>query len=108
MGGASLTTSLKLVGDNGTLVVYGNSSRETTTFLIQDFYLRMPRMTGFFLLADMVRHPVANDLGLLLRLVAAGGLDPQISLETSWREAATALRALRDRRLPGKAVLHLR
>jgi NADPH:quinone reductase len=108
VGGASLTASLKLIGDNGTLVVYGNSSRDATNFLIQDFYLRMPLMTGFFLLNDMVRDPVANDLGLLLGLVAAGALDPQISLETSWREAAGALRALRERRLPGKAVLHLR
>jgi NADPH2:quinone reductase len=46
-------------------------------------------------------------LSRLLALVAAGRLDPQIDLETSWREAGQAIRALLDRRISGKAILHV-
>jgi NADPH:quinone reductase-like Zn-dependent oxidoreductase len=43
----------------------------------------------------------------LTALVAAGDLDPQIDLEVSWREAGDAIRALTDRQIAGKAVLHI-
>jgi NADPH2:quinone reductase len=43
----------------------------------------------------------------LAALVAAGELDPQIDLEVGWREAADAIRALTDRKIAGKAVLHV-
>jgi hypothetical protein len=39
--------------------------------------------------------------------MADGRLDGQIELEDSWREAARALEALRERRIGGKAVLHV-
>jgi NADPH:quinone reductase-like Zn-dependent oxidoreductase len=106
-GGSSLAHSLKLVGRNGTVAAYGNSAREQTTFLVNDFYLKFARLVGFFIIGDMVLNPVGGDLAELLALVAAGRLDPQLALEASWREAASALRALRERRVPGKAVLHL-
>jgi NADPH:quinone reductase-like Zn-dependent oxidoreductase len=43
----------------------------------------------------------------LLSLVAAGRLDPHIDLEASWREPAEAIHALTDRRISGKAILHV-
>ena len=46
-----------------------------------------------------------RDLELLVAELAAGRLDPQIDLVTSWRDADTALSALMDRRVAGKAVL---
>ena len=46
-------------------------------------------------------------LDRLLALVAAGRLDPHIDLEASWREPAEAIHALLDRRIAGKAVLHV-
>ena len=55
----------------------------------------------------MVVDPVAADLGYLARLVADGHLDPQIALEVGWRDAGPALPALLERRVDGKAVLHL-
>jgi NADPH2:quinone reductase len=39
--------------------------------------------------------------------MADGRLDGQIELETSWREPARALDALLQRRIGGKAVLHV-
>jgi NADPH:quinone reductase-like Zn-dependent oxidoreductase len=107
-GGASLAAALKLVDEGGTVVTFGNSSREPTTFLVQDFYFSMARVAGFFLIGDMLRDPVGRDLGHLLALVAGGRLDAGVSLEADWTDAARALRELRERRLPGKAVLHVR
>jgi NADPH2:quinone reductase len=43
----------------------------------------------------------------LVELVAAGRLDPQIDLVAPWDEAGTAIDALLDRRVAGKAVLTL-
>ena len=47
------------------------------------------------------------DLRRLADLVAAGRLDPQIDLVVSWAEAKTAIQALLDRRVNGKAVLRI-
>ncbi len=48
-----------------------------------------------------------RDLGRLVALVADGRLDGQVDLEGSWREPEPALRALTERRIAGKAVLHV-
>jgi NADPH:quinone reductase-like Zn-dependent oxidoreductase len=109
-GGASLAAALARVAPGGTIVSYGNSSREPTTFDVSRFYGRAPgaRVCAFFIFAELTREGSAvDDLGTLAELVAADGLDPQISLETGWREAAEAIEALRERRILGKAVLHI-
>jgi NADPH:quinone reductase len=49
----------------------------------------------------------ASDLARLCTLMADGRLDGQIELEASWREASRALDALLERRIGGKAVLHV-
>ena len=41
----------------------------------------------------------------MARLIAAGKLDPGISVEASWSEAGPVLEALLERRVQGKAVL---
>jgi NADPH2:quinone reductase len=46
-----------------------------------------------------------RDLTLLVDELAAGRLDPQIDLVTSWQDAHTAIEALMERRVAGKAVL---
>ncbi len=107
-GGASLAAALRLVGQGGTVVTYGNSSREPTTFLVNDFYTRWGvSLRGYFLLQDAGREPPAADLGHLAQLVADGRLAPQVDLVLDWREAEGALRALRERRVAGKAVLRV-
>ena len=52
-----------------------------------------------------VRTPFGPDLGYLLALLAAGEIDPQIGLRSSWNEVSAAAAALLDRRVAGKAVL---
>ena len=57
---------------------------------------------------ELARHGGASrDLARLCALVAAGRLDGQIELEDSWREPGAALHALLERRIGGKAVLHV-
>jgi NADPH2:quinone reductase len=53
------------------------------------------------------RRGATGMLERLLSLVAAGRLDPHIDLEASWREPADAIHALVDRRISGKAILHV-
>ena len=55
-----------------------------------------------------VRTPFAPDLRYLVELVAAGEIDPQIGLRTSWDDVAEAAEALLARRVAGKAVLDVR
>jgi NADPH:quinone reductase-like Zn-dependent oxidoreductase len=49
----------------------------------------------------------ADDLGRLCALAAGGRLDGQVELECSWRQPGPAIDALLNRRLGGKAVLHV-
>ena len=94
----------------GTVVAFGASTPEPTTFDVSAFYNRRG--------ADAVRHarlPRARDRPLrpratsafLVGELAAGRLDPQIALTGSWREPDAALAALIDRRVAGKAVLQI-
>ncbi len=109
VGGASLAAALQRVGPEGIVVSFGDSSREPVTFPASAFY-RSPgaRLYGFFIFSEVERSGSATrDLELLARMVAGRELDPQITLETSWSDPAPALEALLDRRVRGKAVLHV-
>jgi NADPH:quinone reductase len=107
VGGASLAAALARVGPAGIVIAFGNSSGEPTTFDVSGFYnKRGARLYGLRVFHELERHHTAvRDLRLLADEVAGGRLDPQVSLTTSWREAGTALEALMQRRIRGKAVL---
>ena len=108
VGGQSLATALGMVQRAGLLVVFGNSSREDTTFSIATFYGRHgARMQGFSLLAPNQPPDYREDLSYLAELAAAGTLDVQIDLAIGWDDATTAFAALRERRVHGKAVLRV-
>ncbi|HUY96632.1 MAG TPA: zinc-binding dehydrogenase [Verrucomicrobiae bacterium] len=107
-GGASLTAALGLVAESGTVVTYGNSAREPTTFLVNDFYTRWGvTLRGYLLLLDAWRDPPAADLARLARLVAEGRLNPHVTLVADWHQADRLLAALRQRQVAGKAVLRI-
>ena len=60
------------------------------------------------LLEDLEFHGGGtSDLTRLCTLMAERRLDGQIELEGSWREPSQALDALLERRIGGKAVLHV-
>jgi NADPH:quinone reductase-like Zn-dependent oxidoreductase len=107
VGGSSLAAALGLVARGGTVVTFGNSSREETTVNIGAFYGKSgAHMIGYSLLAPVL-EPFGPDLAYLASLVAQGLLDAQIGYEGSWREMGKAMAALRNRQVQGKAVLHV-
>jgi NADPH:quinone reductase len=106
-GGSSLGRALTLVGRLGTVVTFGNSSGEPATFDPAPLYRTWwASLRGFILFAPE-RESYADDLALLADLVARGQLHPQIGLEARWNDAAETVRALLDRQVAGKAVLHV-
>lgn len=110
VGGASLAAALARVAPFGAVVSFGSSSGEPATFDPSAFYGRAAgaRLYAFLVFTELEREPTAaRDLGTLAELVAGGSLDPQVSMEASWREPDDALEALLDRRVAGKAVLHI-
>jgi NADPH:quinone reductase-like Zn-dependent oxidoreductase len=108
-GGPSLAAAMQRIRAEGTIVSFGDSSREPVTFSASAFYRRpAARLYGFFIFSEVERSgSAARELEFLAELVARGELDPQVSLETSWRDPTPAIEALLGRRVRGKAVLHL-
>jgi NADPH2:quinone reductase len=107
VGGASLAAALARVGRKGTVVAFGASSPEPTTFDISGFYNRGgPTLYGLRVFHELEFHGSGvRDLTFLVGELAAGRLDPQIGVTGSLWEPDEALQALMDRKVPGKAVL---
>jgi len=107
-GGASLVQAIKLVEAQGTIVVYGNSSTEPTTFSFADFRgAANARIQSFSYYYSEAEERFAPDLALLVSLIGDGSLRPQIGAERSWREFAGVAERLRDRQIAGKAVFRV-
>jgi NADPH:quinone reductase len=107
-GGASLLHAIRLVEPKGTVVVYGNSSGESTTIAFADFRgAPNSRVQSFSYFTSEAEDRFAPDLALLVSLIADGSLKPQIGGERSWRDIAAVAEQLRDRRVSGKAVLQV-
>ena len=107
VGGPSLAAALSRVSPEGTVVTFGNSSNEPTTFDARGFYRRgRPMLKGYFVTHELLEGRVGTaELAELAALVASGRLRVEIGLVVPWTEAATAVTALLERRVRGKAVL---
>jgi NADPH:quinone reductase len=106
VGGESLARLMTMVDPNGTLVMFGNSSRQPTTFNVSDVYMGGGvSLRGFVIFHGLNGDPPGRDLGYLARLVAEGRLDPQVAGELPWERMAEALRRLADRTVRGKLIL---
>ena len=106
-GGPSLATALGRVSPDGVVVTFGNSSNEPTTFDARAFYRRgRPTMKGYFVTHELLEGRLGTaELAELAGLVASGRLRVEIDLVVPWTEAASAVTALLERRVRGKAVL---
>lgn len=109
VGGSSLAAAFELVAPEGTIVSYGSSSGEDTTFSARSFFPKGgTQLHGYILFSELAhRRSGAADLGHLVTEMAAGRLDPQIDEVASWRQAGPLLRRLLDRRIGGKIVLRI-
>jgi len=109
VGGATLGSALQRVAPRGVVISFASSDTETS-FPTRAFFREAPGaiLRGLFVF-DELEHTqsASSDLARLAALVAAGELDCQIDLEMSWREAGTAMEALLERRVAGKAVLRV-
>jgi len=109
VGGATLGATLQRIAPRGVVVSFAATDAETT-FPTRAFFREAPGaiLRGLFVFEELEHTQTgSSDLARLAALVAAGELDCQIGLETSWREAAGAIQALLERRVAGKAVLHV-
>jgi NADPH:quinone reductase-like Zn-dependent oxidoreductase len=106
VGGDTLGRLVTMVDPQGTLVMFGNSSNDLTTFNVRDIYLdALIRLQGFELFFG--GDPFCPDLAYLVTLVAERKLDPQLAGELSWEEMPEALERLRNRDVAGKVALTL-
>ena len=110
VGGATLGAALQRVADRGMIVSFASSDPDPVSFPTRALFGRAPgaALRGLFVFEEIDRTGTGgSDLARLAALVAAGELDTQIDLEGSWREPGPAIEALLERRVAGKAVLHV-
>jgi NADPH:quinone reductase-like Zn-dependent oxidoreductase len=107
VGGSSLAAALARVSEEGTVVTLGNSSNTPTEFDPRTFYRRgAPVMRALFVVWELLHERIGTrQLGSLVDLVSRGDLRADIELVTSWENAGSAVAALLERRIAGKAVL---
>lgn len=110
VGGPVLGAALQRIAPRGTVVNFAATVPEPVSYPTRAFFGRAPGavLHGLYIF-DEVEHTrtCSSDLRRLADLIAAGQLDPQIASTASWSEAASAIEALLDRRVNGKAVLTL-
>ncbi len=107
-GGASLTTALRLVGRDGLVVLFGNSSGEESQVSFASFVGHPhARLYAFFVYESGEPPSFGADLRLLASEIATGHLRPQVGFEGTWTDLPGAMAALRERQVEGKAVLHV-
>ncbi len=110
VGGATLGSALQRVAGRGVVVSFASSDPADVSFPARALFGRAPGATlrGLFVFEEIERTGTGgSDLARLAALVAAGELDTQIDLEGSWRDPGPAIEALLERRVAGKAVLHV-
>jgi NADPH:quinone reductase len=111
VGGRSLGAAIQRVAADGTVISFANSDPSAhAEYPPRALFSRAPgaKIYGLMVFPELAKRRGATGmLDRLLSLLAAGRLDPQIDLEASWREAPDAIRALVERRIAGKAVLHV-
>jgi NADPH:quinone reductase-like Zn-dependent oxidoreductase len=104
VGGDTLTAAYELLETDGVALSIGSAAGQVVSFDFEAARLRGGRQP---ISAFAVCAPFGPDLAYLLSLVAAGRFDPQIGWHGSWHDADTAITALLNREVRGKAVLHL-
>lgn len=110
VGGPVLGLALQRVAPRGTVVSFAATTPEPVSYPTRALFGRAHGATlhGLYIF-DELEHTRSGspDLRRLADLIAAGRLDPQIALTAPWSDAASAIEALLDRRVNGKAVLTL-
>jgi NADPH:quinone reductase-like Zn-dependent oxidoreductase len=110
VGGPTFGLAIEHLASRGMVVnIATQSDDETVTFRAARFdRAKGARIYTLNLPDELASHAsAADDLARLCTLMANGRLDGQIEIEASWREPSRAIDALLERRIGGKAVLHV-
>jgi len=105
-GGDSLRTALGKIAPGGLLFLAGNSSGESTSINFFEFFggHEAAQLKQFLFDAE---GSDADDLALLVDLVASERLHPLVSVSPDWSQANEVAAQLMGRQVAGKAVLTL-
>jgi NADPH:quinone reductase len=108
IGGPVLGAAIQRVAPDGTVVSFASTVTDPVTYPTRALFGQSPgaKVYGLLVFPETRKHQGAS--ALLRRLaerVADGKLHVPIDLTASWREAGSAVEALLDRRVKGKAVL---
>lgn len=110
VGGPTFGLAIEHLASRSMVVnIATQSDDETVTFRAARFdRAKGARIYTLNLPDELASHAsAAGDLARLCTLMANGRLDGQIEIEASWREPSRAIDALLERRIGGKAVLHV-
>jgi NADPH2:quinone reductase len=105
VGGPVLEASIRAMAPGGVVVLFGRASDQPAQVSLPGFAGKHGVSIRSFYIYQTGVDTFGEDLAFLARLVGDGRLRPLIGAERSWGEAAAVVRALRERRLHGKAVL---
>ncbi|GAA0921562.1 zinc-binding dehydrogenase [Nonomuraea longicatena] len=108
VGDTWLPSAFAALGEGGTLVTAGAAASAAAAFdpgaLLADPLRHTRSIVTFFLMGG---DGIDTDLTWLAGELAAGRLRTRIAWRGDWADATPAVAAVRDSRLPGKAVLDL-
>ncbi len=108
VGGKTFGTTVGMLAQGGTAVVYGASEGSETSFDLRRFFpVGGTSIYGFILFYEARVHPVAPDLARLAQMIADKQISPLIEVEKSWQEIGDVAQHLLKRSFSGKAVLYL-
>lgn len=108
VGGSTFAHSVKTLAPDGICVVYGVSAGADVQLNAAEFFLTGgASIYGFILFHELRRDPASNGLARLVKLLQAGSLKPHVERESAWTDIAAVASDLLERRVPGKAVLHV-
>ncbi|HEY2260043.1 MAG TPA: zinc-binding dehydrogenase [Solirubrobacteraceae bacterium] len=108
IGGPVLGAALQRVAPRGIIVNFAATVTDPVSYPTRELFSRAPgaRLYGLYVFSELEHsRSGAADLRRLADLIAAGRLDPQIDTVAPWTKAQSAIEALLDRRVAGKAVL---
>ena len=104
-GGKNLSLALDRLAHRGTLIWFGQASRAPATLSFFDIRDGAGSVTIRQFSYYDFDIPYGQDLAILVRLVAAGRLHPEIGRVADWCHTAATLTDLYQRRIRGNAVL---
>lgn len=106
LGGESLRTAATLLAASGICVSVGAAEQPEMT--LQNRFHSFDSPENGFLVRDIEpKKSITKDLARLAQMVASDRLHPHIGLEAPWTDVAEVTQNLLDRRIPGKAILHI-